>query len=310
MSVRTQRVIAGVLDVTYLESGPADGTPVFLMHGFPYDVHAYTEVANQLAEAGLRVLVPYLRGYGPTRFLDASTPRSGEQAVLANDLLALMDALNIERALVAGYDWGGRAACIVSALRPERVIGLVSGEGYNLQNIARSGEPATPAEEHRYWYQYYFHAERGRAGLSAHRHDLCKLLWQLWSPSWSFSDDTYNRSAEAFDNPDFVDVVIHSYRHRYALVDGDPAVADIERSLIGQPTVCVPTIAVFGETDGVAGFSSRANDAPHFTGPYHQLVLPNVGHNPPQEAPREFADAILSLMPDSTSSPDLPQPGA
>ncbi|MCB1742580.1 MAG: alpha/beta fold hydrolase, partial [Gammaproteobacteria bacterium] len=209
-----KHIQAGVLDVAYLELGDRAATPVLLLHGFPYDVHAYESVAPTLAQAGFRVIVPYLRGYGPTRFLRADTPRSGQQAVLAHDLLSLMDALGLERAALGGYDWGGRAACIVSALWPERVMGLVSCNGYNLQNIPAASRPASPVDEHKYWYQYYFHGERGRAGLSLHRAELCELLWRLWSPNWDFDAQTFSRTAAAFDNPDFVDVVIHSYRHR------------------------------------------------------------------------------------------------
>lgn len=215
-----KRVNAGVLSVAYEDSGRADGKPVVLLHGFPYDVHAYDEVTPLLVSAGCRVITPYLRGYGPTRFLSGDTPRSGQQAVLAHDLLALMDALALERAVLAGYDWGGRAACIVAALWPERVRGLVSVNGYNIQDIAGSSKPAAPENEFRYWYQYYFHGERGRAGLEQNRRALCKLLWKLWSPNWEFDDATYECTAASFDNPDFVPVVIHSYRHRYALVPG------------------------------------------------------------------------------------------
>ncbi len=204
-------VVAGVLDLVYQESGNPWGWPVVLLHGFPYDIHAYDEVAPRLAAAGARVIVPYLRGYGPTRFRSEKTPRSGQQAALGSDLLVLLDTLAIERALLAGYDWGGRAACIAAALWPERVDGLVSVNGYNVQNIARSGEPSSPEHEYRLWYQYYFHSERGRAGFARNRHVFCKLLWRLWSPRWAFDDDTYERTAASFDNPDFVEVVIHSY---------------------------------------------------------------------------------------------------
>ncbi len=224
MTIRS--IDAGVLNVTYAESGPSDGWPVVLLHGFPYDIHAYDAVADILAGKGARVIVPYLRGYGPTRFLSPATPRSGQQGALGADLLALLDALGIETATVAGYDWGGRAGCVVSALWPQRVRGLVSAQSYNIQNIARADRPAAPEDEHRFWYQYYFHSERGRAGLTQNRHELCKLLWRLWSPKWAFTDDVYDRTAKAFENPDFVDVVIQSYRHRFALAPGDPARRD------------------------------------------------------------------------------------
>ena len=283
------------LEVAYEESGSGDGTPVFLLHGWPYDPRCYDDVAPSLA-AGCRVIVPYLRGFGPTRFLSADTPRSGQQAALGNDLRELMDALAIERAVLAGYDWGGRAACIVAALWPERVRALVTVNGYNIQDIAAAGRPQPAAQEHRLWYQYYFHNERGRAGLEANRRDICRLLWQLWSPHWDFDDATFARSAASFDNPDFVAVTIHSYRHRFGLAAGDPALEPIERRLAAQPRIGVPTIALQGEADGVhpAGYSER--QAALFTGPHQHRVLPRIGHNPPQEAPSIVANAILELL--------------
>jgi len=286
---------AGVLNVAYFDDGDPNAPAVFLLHGFPYDVHAYDEVRPRLAAEGLRVITPYLRGYGPTRFLDSSTPRSGQQASLAHDLRMLMDALHIEQAIVSGYDWGGRAAVIAAALWPERVHGLVSCNGYNLQNIARSAEPDAPQNEHRYWYQYYFHGERGRAGLERNRHEFCKLLWRLWSPNWDFDDATYERSAPSFDNADFVDVVIHSYRHRYALVAGDPAMQALEDSLATQPAVTVPTVVLDGDGDGVMPIGSIGAGRASFTGPCEHHIIPRVGHNLPQEAPEQFANAILSL---------------
>jgi pimeloyl-ACP methyl ester carboxylesterase len=291
-----KRVNAGVLSVAYEDNGPANGRPVMLLHGFPYDVHAYDAVTPLLVSAGCRVVAPYLRGYGPTRFLSANTPRSGQQAVLGQDLLRLMDALAIERAVLAGYDWGGRAACIVAALWPERAHGLVSGNGYNIQDIAGSSTPAAPENELRYWYQYYFHGERGRAGLEQNRTELCKLLWKLWSPNWDFDDATYEHTAVSFDNPDFVPVVIHSYRHRYALVSGDPAVEDIERRLATQPRISVPTVALDGGGDGVMPSGGSKHDARFFSGKYERKVIPRVGHNLPQEAPQEFAAAVLSVV--------------
>ena len=287
---------AGVLSIAWYSCGPASGPPVFLMHGFPYDIHAYAEVAPMLAQQGCRVIVPYLRGYGPTRFLQDETLRSGEQAALSADLLALMDALRIERATLAGYDWGGRAACIVAALWPQRCTGLVSYNNYNIHDITRSIEPDTPENERRYWYQYYFHSERGRAGLARHRRELTRLLWQLWSPTWKFDEATFERTAAAFDNEDFVDVVIHSYRHRYGLVEGDPAYADIERRLAAQPVIAVPTITFDGEDDGVRGPAPAQAHARFFSGPRSHRVVPGVGHNMPQEAPRIFADAVLELV--------------
>ena len=289
-------VAAGVLNVAYLEIGPSKGEPVILLHGFPYDVFAYDAVSQRLAVAGLRCIVPYLRGYGPTRFISPDTLRSGQQAALGADLLALMDALEIPNAVLAGYDWGGRAACIVAALWPHRAKGLVScGAGYNIQNIPIAGEPATPEEEYRYWYQYYFHSERGRAGLTRNRRDLCRLLWRLWSPTWDFDDTTFDRSAVAFDNPDFVDVVIHSYRHRFGGIQGDAALDAIENLLAAQPRIAVPSIVLEGRDDGVTPPQPVDSSAPHFTGVYERRIVAGVGHNFPQEAPDAFADAVIAL---------------
>jgi pimeloyl-ACP methyl ester carboxylesterase len=217
--------------------------------------------------------------------------------VLASDLLALLDALSIGQVVLAGFDWGGRAACIVAALWPQRVAGLVTCGGDNIQDIARSGEPAPPEIEHRHWYQYYFHGARGRAGLARNRRDLCRLLWSLWSPDWRFDQATYAATAESFDNPDFVDVVIHSYRHRFALAPGDPAADEIERRLAGQPPITVPTVSIDGASDGVAAPGGTAHHARRFHGPYAHRTLPGVGHNAPQEAPADFAQAVLSLSP-------------
>ena len=287
---------AGVLDVSYCEYGPENGSVVFLMHGFPYDVHTYAEVAPILAATGCRVIVPYLRGYGGTKFIDATTLRSGEQAALGADLLALMDALGVQDAVLAGYDWGGRAACVVAALWPERCRALVSFNSYNIQNIATALKPDSPSNEHRLWYQYYFHSERGRAGLTSDRRGLIELLWRLWSPTWKFDSETFLRSAPAFDNPDFVDVVIHSYRHRFGLVPGDPAYAGMEARLAQSPTINVPTITFDGADDGVRSPSSASAQAHRFSGAREHRVVPGVGHNMPQEVPSVFAHAILELM--------------
>jgi pimeloyl-ACP methyl ester carboxylesterase len=287
---------AGVLNVAYFESGPEGGIPVFLMHGFPYDIHTYAEVAPLLAAQGCRVIVPYLRGFGATRFLSEATPRSGEQAALGADLLALMDALSIERAVLAGYDWGGRAACVVAALWPKRCAGLVSFNSYNIQNIANAMTPDTPDNEHSLWYQYYFHSERGRAGLTADRRAFCRLLWRLWSPTWPFDDATFERSAAAFDSPEFVDVVIQSYRHRFGLIAGDPSLLDIERRLAAQPAITVPSITFDGFDDGVRPPAAAAQHARFFTGPRSHRIVPGVGHNMPQEVPQVFADAVLELI--------------
>jgi len=291
-----KRVRTETLEIAYEESGPADGTPVLLMHGFPYDVCAYYDVAPLLVADGCRVIVPYLRGYGPTRFLSADTPRSGQQAALGKDLLDLLDALRIERAALAGYDWGGRAACIVAALWPARVRCLVTGAGYNVQNIANSAKPLPPEQEYRYWYQYYFHTERGRAGLTANRREFCRLLWRLWSPNYSFDNATYERTAASFDNPDFVEVVIQSYRHRYRYAPGDPALEPIEQQLLAQPPITVPTISLHGDASGVGPPRQSEQHSRFFTGPYQRRVIPKAGHYLPAEVPREFAGALLELL--------------
>jgi pimeloyl-ACP methyl ester carboxylesterase len=291
-TVKARTISAGVLQVAYLEHGPADGWPCVMGHGFPYDAHAYDASAELLARAGARVIVPWLRGFGATRFLSPDTPRSGEQAVLGADLLALLDALRIGRAVLGGYDWGGRACCVVSALWPERVVALVSANTYNIQNIARALEPAaTAAKEAALWYQYYFHSERGRRGLERNRRDIARTLWRMWSPTWGFDEATFARSAPAFDNPDFVEVVIHSYRHRFALVPGDPAVAAIEERLASQPTIAVPAVTLDGRDDGLR--TDTTSGAPKFTGPHEHRFLDGCGHNPPQEQPAAWVDAVL-----------------
>jgi pimeloyl-ACP methyl ester carboxylesterase len=291
-----RHITAGELEVAYVEAGPPDGPPVILLHGFPYDVQAYDAVSPALAAAGCRCIVPYLRGYGPTRFRSAATPRSGQQAALGADLLALMDALALPRAVLAGYDWGGRAACIVAALWPERVTGLVSVTGYNIQDIAAARTPQPPEQEHRLWYQYYFHTERGRAGLTADRRGLCRLLWRLWSPSWTFEEATFARTAASFDTPDFVDVVIHSYRHRFGDTPGDPALQDIEQRLAAMPVISVPAIVLHGQDDGVSPPALSAEHGRYFSGPYERRVVPGAGHNLPQEAPEAFARAVLEVL--------------
>ena len=291
-----KRVRTQTHEIAYEESGPADGTPGRLMHGVPYDVRAYDQVVPLLVAAGCRVIVPYLRGYGPTRFLSADTPRSGQQAALGKDLLDLLNALGIERAALAGYDWGGRAACIVAALWPQRVRCLVTGAGYNLQNIAASAKPLPPEQEYRYWYQYYFHTERGRAGLAANRREFCRLLWRLWSPNFSFDDATYEKTAVSFDNPDFVDVVIQSYRHRYGYASGDPALEPIEQQLAAQPRITVPTISPHGEASGVGPPAQADRHAQFFTRPYQRRLIPKAGHYLPAEVPRDFAGAVLELV--------------
>ncbi len=291
-----RRVRAGVLDVAFHQVGHAAGAPVVLLHGFPYDVHAYAEVAPCLAHAGCRVIVPYMRGFGPTTFVDDTTMRSGQQGALGADLQALLNALQIERAVLAGYDWGGRAACVVAALWPERCAGLVSLGSYNIQQLARAAEPVEPMEERRLWYQYYFLTERGRTALARDRQALCRFLWQSWSPGWTFEEAVFQRSAAALENPDFVDVVIHSYRHRHGRVEGDPAYDHIERRLAAQPPIKVRSITLDGAADGVAASLGTERHAHHFIGPRMHRVVASAGHNLPQEQPAAFADAVLELL--------------
>jgi pimeloyl-ACP methyl ester carboxylesterase len=290
-----RHVDAGVLNVAYYEQGPADGPAVVLLHGFPYDIHSYVDVAPRLAARGCRVIVPYLRGYGPTRFRDEKTLRSGEQAAVGADLIALMDALAIKRAVFAGYDWGGRAACIGAALWPDRCIGLVAVNSYLIQDIARAMVPARPEREVPLWYQYYFQLERGRAGLAANRRGIARILWQQWSPNWQFDDATFERTAAAFDNPDYVDVVIHSYRHRFGLADGDPQYAELQRRLAALPVIAVPVITMDGAADGVAPATDGTSTAAKFTGRRTHRVIPRAGHNLPQEEPEAFAAAVMEL---------------
>jgi pimeloyl-ACP methyl ester carboxylesterase len=284
-----------VLDIAYEESGPAGRRSAVLLHGFPDDVHAYDDVAPPLAAAGYRVVTPYLRGYGPTRFLDLKTPRSGEQAALGQDLLDLIEALDLDGPILAGYDWGGRAACIVAALWPERVGGLVSVGGYNIQNIAGARQPQSPAAEYRYWYQWYFHTGRGIAGLSANRRALCRLLWELWSPNYRFDDATYEKTAPSFDNADFVAVVIQSYRHRYGNAPGDRQYAEVEARLARGPSITVPTVVLHGAADGVAPAAGSEGHARRFTGPYRRQVIPVAGHFLPREAPDAVVTAVQDL---------------
>lgn len=292
-------VDAGVLNIAYYEDGPADGPVVMLLHGFPYDIHSYVDVAPMLAAQGCRTIVPYLRGYGPTHFRDKATPRSGEQAAIGADLITLMDALRVKRAVFAGYDWGGRAACVAAALWPDRCVGLVSVNGYLIQDIAKAMVPVRPEREFPLWYQYYFQSERGRAGLTANRREITRILWQQWSPNWHFDDATFDRTAAAHDNPDYVDVVIHSYRHRFGLVDGDPQYADLQRRLATLPAIRVPTITLDGDEDGVVPAIDGAATAAKFIGRRTHRVVPRAGHNLPQEEPEVFAGAVMELIEDS-----------
>ena len=293
----TRTVDTSVLRVGYEESGSPQGFPIVLLHGFPDDVHAWDEVAPPLVNAGYRVLVPYLRGYGPTRFLDQRAPRMAEQAAIGQDLIDFADALRLPRFAVAGYDWGGRAAAIAAALHRDRVGAAVLIGGYTIQNTIAAPRPAAPETERALWYQWYFNTERGRAGLDANRHSFCRLLWQLWSPTWRFTDETYNRTAASFDNPDFVDVVIHSYRHRNMNAPGEPRFAAMERQLAGRPKVEVPTIVLYGADDGVSRVPA---DSPSERAPFTSLVawrvVPGVGHFLPREKPEMVSAALLELL--------------
>ena len=282
------------LDIGYEEHGPIGGPPVVLVHGFPDDVRVWDGVTGPLAQAGCRVLVPYLRGYGPTR-LRPGVMASGQQAALGVDLRDFLAALGINRATLAGYDWGGRAACVVAALWPEQVHALVSITGYNIQNIASALRPASVDDEWRHWYQWYFQTERGRAGLAANRAALSRKLWQLWSPNWPFDEAVFARTATSFDNPDFVDVVIHSYRHRHQAAAGDPALDSIEQALAALPAIAVPTVVLHGADDGVGPAENSMNDHRHFTAFYDRIVVPGAGHFLPREAPTAVIDAIERL---------------
>lgn len=292
----TKFISTSTLAIAYEESGKPNDIPVILMHGFPDDVRTYDAVVKDLITKGFRTIVPYLRGYGQTQFLKSSSMRSGQQAALGNDLKELMDALNIPKAFLVGYDWGGRAACIVSALWPERVAGLVTVTGYNIQHIPTMCEPALPQQEYLYWYMWYFATERGRLGLAKYRKELCRKLWKDWSPNWDMSDDEYARTAASFDNPDFVDVVIHSYRHRFAQAVGDPALDGIEKQLLQSPIITVPTVILESACDGldVPG-QQQADDTAQFSQLIARRTIPIVGHFLPRENPGSIVQALLEL---------------
>jgi pimeloyl-ACP methyl ester carboxylesterase len=291
-----RHVDAGVLDIAYCEEGPAAGPVAILLHGFPYDIHSYVDVAPHLAAQGCRVIVPYLRGFGATRFRDPATPRSGEQAAIGADVIALMDALRVTRAVFAGHNWGGRAACVAAALWPDRCAGLVTVNSYLIQDFARAMVPIKPEYEVSLWYEYYFQVERGRAGLAANRREIARILWREWSPHWDFDDATFERTAVAHDNPDYVDVVIHSYRHRFGLAAGDPGYADLQRRLAPLPPITVPTVTLDGDADGVLPASDGRASAAKFRGRRVHRVVPGAGHNVPQEAPEAFAAAVMELV--------------
>jgi pimeloyl-ACP methyl ester carboxylesterase len=292
LMLRQSTVRTPLLDIGYLEAGPEHGRTAILIHGFPYDALACAEAGLALADEGWRVLMPWMRGYGPTRFRSGETLRSGEQAAFGSDLLAFMDAMSIDRAVLAGYDWGGRAACVVSALWPERVSGLVSIGGYNIFDRTALRHPAHPEQEWRMWYCFYFLTERGRDGLARNRRDLTRLLWRQWSPTWSFDDETFARSADAFDNPDFVEVVIHSYRHRFERADGDPGLASLEARLATLPAIEVPSVLLQGSDDGV--YLYRDFDRARFPRLAQAEIVPG-GHNLIQENPAAVVQAVRVL---------------
>jgi pimeloyl-ACP methyl ester carboxylesterase len=290
-----KRIAAGDLDVGYAEDGPADGPAVLLLHGWPYDIHSYVDVAPLLAAAGYRVLVPFARGYGTTRFLSDDTPRNGQPAALAADVIAFMDALKIEKALIAGYDWGARSAAIVAALWPERVKALVSVSGYLIGSRAGNAAPLPPKAELAWWYQFYFATERGRAGYEKYTHDFAKLIWQTASPQWKFDDATFDRSAKAFENPDHVAISIHNYRWRLGLAEGETKYDALEAKLAEFPPIAVPTITMEGDANGAPHPEASAY-AKKFTGRYeHRAVTGGIGHNLPQEAPQAFAQAVMDV---------------
>jgi len=290
-----KQINAGVLSVGYAEAGPARGPAVILLHGWPYDIHSFADVTPVLASRGYRVIVPYLRGYGTTRFLSDASPRNGQQAALGVDTIALMDALGIGQAIIGGFDWGARSADVVAALWPDRCKALVSVSGYLIGSQAANKAPLSPRAEYAWWYQYYFATERGRAGYDTYRRDFSKLIWQLASPKWAFDDATFARSAVAFDNPDHVAIVIHNYRWRIALAPGEPQYDDLERQLAGAPAIAVPTISLEGDANGAPHPDPDAY-ASKFSGKYaHRTISGGVGHNLPQEAPQAFAQAIIDV---------------
>jgi pimeloyl-ACP methyl ester carboxylesterase len=288
-----KQINAGVLNIGYAEAGPAGGPAVILLHGWPYDIHSYADVAPLLAQAGYRAIIPYLRGYGTTRFLLDDTVRNGQQSALAVDTTALMDALNLKKAIIAGFDWGARTANIVAALWPERCHALISVSGYLIGNQEAGKVPLPPKDELQWWYQYYFATERGRAGYDKYREDFARLIWQLASPQWDFDDATFERSAASFENPDHVAIVIHNYRWRLGLAEGEPQYDDLEKRLAAAPVITVPTITLEGDANG-APHPEASTYAKKFSGRYeHRLIKGGIGHNLPQEAPQDFAEAVI-----------------
>ena len=288
-----KQIDAGILNIGYAEAGPANGPPVILLHGWPYDIHSYVDVAPLLASAGYRVIVPHLRGYGTTRFLSSDTVRNAQQSAVAMDIIALMDALKIDKAIIAGYDWGARTTCVMAALWPERCKAIVSVSGYLITSLKANLQPLPPAAEYGWWYQYYFATERGRLGYSANRHDFNKLNWKIASPKWDFDDATYDRTAASFDNPDHVSIVIHNYRWRLSLAEGEPQYDSLEQRLFEGPVISVPTITIASDFDGPA--ADGKSYAKRFSGRYSHRVLKDIGHNVPQEAPQAFAEAVVEV---------------
>ncbi len=290
-----KQIRAGELDVGYYEAGPADGKPVLLLHGWPYDIHSYAEVAPLLAAQGYRVIVPHLRGHGSTRFLSDATFRNGQQAAVALDIIALMDALKIDKAILAGYDWGARTANIIAALWPQRCKAMVSVNGYLINNRERNQLPLSPQAEHGWWYQFYFATERGKAGYQANRREFARLIWQANSPQWRFDQASFERSAASFDNPDYIAIVIHNYRWRLSVEQGDPKYDALERQLAAGPMIAVPTITLDGDSDGVAPATDGRGYAARFSGKRTHRVIKGAGHNLPQEAPQAFAQAVIDV---------------
>jgi pimeloyl-ACP methyl ester carboxylesterase len=290
-----KQIDAGVLNVGYAEAGPTDGPAVVLLHGWPYDIHSYVDVAPLLTSVGYRVIVPYLRGYGTTGFLSSETARNGQQSVLAVDIIALMDSFKIEKATIAGYDWGARTANIIAALWPERCKAMVSVSGYLIGSPQANKMPLPPKAELEWWYQYYFATERGRAGYDKYRHDFARLIWQIASPKWDFDDATFDRSAASLDNPDHVSIVIHNYRWRLGLAEGESKYDDLEKRLAEAPAINVPTITLEGDANG-APHPDATSYAKKFSGKYtHRIIKGGIGHNLPQEAPQAFAQAVIDV---------------
>lgn len=291
-----KHIKAGVLSIGYAELGPSNGTPVILLHGWPYDIHSYADVAPILAKQGMRVIVPHLRGHGSTTFLDPKTSRSGQQAAIGDDVIELMNALKINKAVLAGYDWGGRAACVAAALWPERCLALVSVNSYLIQDISKASEPISPKTEAGFWYQFYFLTERGRKGLNLNRKEIANVMWTRNSPKWHFSENEFERSAANFNNPDYVEIVLHSYRHRLGSATGYPEYEEMEKKLSLQPNITVPSITLDGNDDGVVAPTDGKSSAPKFTGFREHRIVSNAGHNLPQENPKAFAKAVIDVL--------------